>query len=94
MRCVCRNVLVHVFVLGAWLGLSGCPDDCEVACGKLEYCALLGDASRESCNRTCEEAPSEAASRCADCLDNTGCGAIGSDNCDRACAGTLEIDDP
>lgn len=81
-------------VSAAWLGLSGCPDDCEVACGKLEFCGLLGDASRESCQRACEEAEGEAAAGCADCLDNTGCGGIGSESCDSACAGTLTIEDP
>lgn len=89
-----RKASFFALAFAAWVGLSGCPDDCEVACGKLEFCGLLGDASRQSCNRQCGEAEGEAAARCADCLDNTGCGAIGSENCDRACAGTLEIARP
>jgi len=92
MRERIRPLLLGLLVAASWLGTTGCPDSCDVACGKLEFCGLLGDASRSHCIDRCEDAPADGASRCADCLDNTGCGTIAGDRCDEPCAGVVEIE--
>ncbi len=89
-----RAAVVGVAV-GAWFLLSGCPDDCERACGKLEYCALIEDgSSRDGCNEACEDREGEEALRCADCLENTACGGIAGGTCDQACKETVAIRKP
>jgi len=86
-------------LLATWLAaasaplLAGCPDACEVACGKLEFCGLLGDRSRRDCLDRCEASPGSTASPCADCLDHTGCGSIGGGQCRTACEGVVEVED-
>lgn len=88
------RIYAVALVLLAWFALSGCPDDCEVACGKLEYCGLLEDGSRTRCDDSCSESQDEATVQCADCLEHTECGTIGGGNCDESCAGTLKIRKP
>lgn len=85
---------VSCILVAGWLFWSGCPDECEVACGKLEYCGLLADDSRTRCNDSCEDAGDEGPAQCADCLDNTACGEIGGGTCKEACAETIEIREP
>lgn len=91
-RRACR-LLTVLHAAASGLLLSACPDDCEVACGKLEYCVLLGEQSRRACIDQCEASPEGAASPCADCLDNTRCGAIGGGQCRTACEGVVEAED-
>lgn len=81
-------------LLAAGAGLSGCPSDCEVACGKLEFCTLLPNINRGDCIDRCEEASAEAARVCADCLEQSGCGTIAGAGCAKGCDPILPHVDP
>lgn len=67
-----------------WL-LAACPSECEVACGKLEFCALLPGVSRQACIDTCDTKPLDDARVCSDCLDQSSCDTIAGGTCSKAC---------
>lgn len=81
----------------AALGLSGCADDCEVICGKLQFCELLPDLSLRSCVDRCEDRQAsvgDATNLCADCLDQTSCRVIGEQACAEPCTPVVSSGDP
>lgn len=74
--------------------LAACPSECEVACGKLEFCALLPGVSRRACIDTCETAPEDDANLCADCLDQSSCDHIAGGTCAKGCDPVLGVEGP
>lgn len=64
---------------------AGCADECETACGKLDFCQALLTMDAFDCVDTCKGADSKVVSPCSDCLDNTGCNGINSGSCGTAC---------
>jgi uncharacterized membrane protein YgcG len=87
-----RGTIAFAAVAAAAVFASGCADDCEVACGKLQFCALLPDLSLQECVSRCEQSEkrdSDVTSLCADCLDQASCGVIAAQACAEPCAPVL-----
>jgi len=78
-------------LLGILLGLGasyGCATDCDVACGKLEFCEQLPGVSRSLCIDRCREREPENGKQteiCSDCLDNASCRTISRGTCGMEC---------
>ncbi|HEY0839195.1 MAG TPA: hypothetical protein VGD74_03315 [Vulgatibacter sp.] len=72
----------------AIVGLSSCADDCDVACGKLQFCGELPDVSLNMCVDRCHEREPENGDRtrtCADCLHGSSCNTVRRGGCAADC---------
>lgn len=84
------STMVRILFAGIVLAVvaSGCASDCDVACGKLEFCQQLPGISRELCIDRCKErrdANDELTSICSDCLSNASCRTISRGSCALEC---------
>lgn len=71
---------------------ASCARDCDVICGKLEYCQQLPDISRNLCIDRCKDRRDESNKRtqtCADCLDGASCKSISRGSCGEICEEVL-----
>ena len=86
-----RTISLLAALLGASLALTGCADDCEVACGKLQFCELLPDVTLMECVDRCEARGEQdrLPEICADCLDQASCGVIAAQASAQPCGPVL-----
>lgn len=78
-----------VALAASLLWLSSCADDCDVACGKLQFCGELPDISLNMCVDRCNERKGENGDRtrtCADCLHGSSCNTVRRGGCAEDCA--------
>jgi len=81
--------LLAVLAAAVALLATGCADDCEVACGKLQFCELLPNLSLIECVDRCEARERDLGPEvefCSDCLDQTSCSTIARQGCAGPCA--------
>ncbi|AKU92317.1 hypothetical protein [Vulgatibacter incomptus] len=88
--------LAEVFVAAAVavIGLDACASDCDVACGKLEFCQQLPDISRQVCSERCGKVHDENADlarNCGDCLHGASCKTISKGGCSLDCERVLGV---
>ncbi len=79
-----RGVLPALLGAAALL-VAGCADDCEKACGKLDFCNQLLTMDVFGCVDACDRADGGAVTPCAECLDGTSCHGIAGGGCGTAC---------
>lgn len=79
-----RRGLLPAAALAAAL-VGGCADDCEKACGKLDFCGQLLTMDVFACVDACDRTGGEAVTPCAECLDLTGCAGIAGGGCAQRC---------
>jgi hypothetical protein len=68
---------------------AGCADDCEKACGKIDFCRQLLTMDVYGCVDACGDDDAEVVTACAHCLDLSGCNEIRGGACGEPC-GSLE----
>jgi hypothetical protein len=77
-----RAALAGLLLAAALAG--GCADDCEKACGKLDFCNQLLTMDVFHCVDACDRNQADL-SGCASCLDGASCNAIGNGSCGDTC---------
>lgn len=72
----------------ALVASSGCASDCQVICGKLEFCNLLIDTDRSGCIDRCESRKKTAGDWvpvCSQCVDDASCDTLADAGCSNPC---------
>ncbi len=81
-------LLVSMLAEPLLLVTAGCATDCDVACGKLEFCGQLPDISRDTCIERCKDRKDrngDATRLCADCLHGSSCNTVRKGGCVDDC---------
>lgn len=91
-----RISLVLLSSMVLWAS-SGCASDCQVICGKLEFCNLLIETDRSGCIDRCEdrkEAVEDMVSSCSICVDDASCRTIADAGCSGPCSPVIGAGGP
>lgn len=82
-----RALLAALAAVG--LLAAGCADDCEKACGKLDFCEQLLTMDVFGCVDACDRNDGDAVAPCAECLDASSCNGVARGDCGEVC-GTID----
>ncbi|HWV37166.1 MAG TPA: hypothetical protein VN033_01695 [Vulgatibacter sp.] len=85
---------IALAALGAALAFAqGCASDCEVACGKLQFCGMLPNIDLLECVDRCDDRRPQNGDQtrlCADCLHGSSCNTVRLGGCARDCAPVVD----
>ena len=94
MRSAWLDRAIGSLVIGAALAFAqGCASDCDVACGKLQFCGQLPDIDLLDCVDRCNSRKSQNGDQtrlCADCLHGSSCNTVRQGGCATDCSPVVD----
>ena len=88
-----ERAIVHGSLGAALAFAQGCASDCDVACGKLQFCGQLPDIDLLDCVDRCNSRKSQNGDQtrlCADCLHGSSCNTVRQGGCATDCSPVVD----